>query len=143
MEEEKKIESPESANTPPDIVPYGSSYIKPQGRQPHDPDITFEEYHWYALRTREEEKTAQAPKTEWRKILVGKKGHEAAGNGEQTPQVLTAEDFATREHRLEISDEEWTNASRAFRTAGWGACEYSNLGMECCYPTNVLTCSLI
>ena len=32
-------------------------FIRPQDRRLHDPEVTFEEYHYYALRTRAEEKT--------------------------------------------------------------------------------------
>lgn len=42
-----------------------STYIKPQGRKPHDPDVKFEEYYYYAQKTREEEKAYVAPKTNW------------------------------------------------------------------------------
>jgi hypothetical protein len=128
MEEKRK--STDSPSTPDEAVLAPSTYIKPQGRKPHDPDITFEEYHFYALRTREEEKTVKAPKTDWREIVLRKKNPN--GNVEQpavqSAHALTADDFTSRENRLEISDEEWTNASRMFRTASWGACEFIELG---------------
>jgi len=125
MEEHEKAKSTDSPGTPDEVVLAPSTYIKPQGRLPHDPDVTFEEYYYYALRTREEERTVGAPKTDWREIVLRKKS--PAGPGAEAPitSTLTAEDFANREHRLEISDEEWTNASRMFRTASWGACEFT------------------
>lgn len=93
-----------------------STYIKPQARKPYDPNVTFEEYHYYANKTREEESTYDPPKFSWRDIL-------------SKPDLadesrLSATDFAD-ENRLHISDEEWANASRSFRSASWGACEYS------------------
>lgn len=103
----------------PGMVP---GYIKPQGRMPHDPAVKFEEYHYYAQRTRQEEMTLESPVVNWRQILLRKKN--GAGSDEKLPEShLTEADFATAANRLEISDEEWTNASRAFRTASWGACE--------------------
>lgn len=127
MEEEKKASSTDSP-PPRDIVgsspPVPSTYIKPQGRKPHDPDIKFEEYFWYAKRTREEEKTIESPKTNWRALLFKKSPDQDNGNVVEGKHQLSGSNYGNRTHRLEISDEEWTNASRAFRTAGWGACEY-------------------
>lgn len=104
-----------------------STYIKPQGRKPHDPAVKFEEYFYYAQKTRAEELTIEAPDLKWREIVLRKKtttpttGNEE--NGGHQSQNLAGKDFANASNRLEISDEEWTNASRAFRTASWGACE--------------------
>ena len=105
-----------------------STYIKPQARKLHDPDVTLEEYHYYALRTREEEMTLESPKLQWRGLLSRTpKSHsgDADVNGERDPaKNVVGVNLANRESRLEISDEEWTNASRAFRTASWGAAFY-------------------
>lgn len=102
----------------------GYRHIKPQLRKPHDPDVTFEEYRYYAHKTREEEETIEASKTNWREILLRKKHvHEAEQPGPEA-RMPTEHELASRANRLEITDEEWTNASRAFRTASWGACEY-------------------
>jgi len=122
----EKPKSTDSPSTPDDVVLAPSTYIKPQGRKPHDPAVSFEEYHYYALRTREEEANIEAPKTDWREIILRKKSPGGIEGTDATAPVstLTAEDFANRDHRLEISDEEWTNASRMFRTASWGACFY-------------------
>jgi hypothetical protein len=124
----EKPKSTDSPSTPDEVVLANHrienpTYIKPQGRKPHDPDVTFEEYYYYAQRTRAEEAAIEAPKTDWREILLRKK-KSAAIEGQTPVSHLTAEDFANRENRLEISDEEWTNASRMFRTASWGACEF-------------------
>jgi hypothetical protein len=43
--------------------------------------------------------------------------HEKHGNAGEMSTV-------NRDRRLEISDQEWTNASRAFRSASAGACFY-------------------
>jgi hypothetical protein len=39
------------------------TYISPQQRLLHDPAVTFEEYHYYALRTRAEEDALAAKDT--------------------------------------------------------------------------------
>lgn len=98
-----------------------TTLIKPQARKLYDPDVTFEEYNYYAKRTREEQLTLEPPVLNVRELFGKKKDHTAHSEG---PVVhLTEEDFKNPERRLEISDEEWTNASRAVRSASWGACE--------------------
>ena len=96
-----------------------STFTKPQARLLHDPAVTFEEYHYYARRTREEEKNLEAPKLRWREIINGKTGKDAqqidGGAEGKVPEV----NFANEENRLQITDQEWTNASRAMRTASW------------------------
>lgn len=102
----------------------------------HDPDVKFEEYYWYAQRTREEEKNFVSPKLNWREVLLRKKNGES-GEVDAHASHLTEKDFGDRSHRLEISDEEWTNASRMFRTASWGACQLTKV-RDC---TRMLTLS--
>ncbi|OQE06788.1 hypothetical protein PENVUL_c016G02336 [Penicillium vulpinum] len=75
-----------------------STLIKPQARETYDVNVTFEEYHYYSKKTREEEEYLEPP-------------------------VLN-KDFSTRERRLAITDEEWANATRSLRSASWGACFY-------------------
>lgn len=103
-----------------------SSYIRPQARKPHDSSVKFEEYYYYSQRTREEEQQIASPKTNWKQILLRKKTE----NGTEIDDInLTASHLfvkgstASGSDRLKISDEEWKNASRAFRTASWGACK--------------------
>jgi hypothetical protein len=104
-----------------------SSYIKPQHRKPHDSDVTFEEYNFYAEKTREEEKTIENTGTNWREILLRKKQeHPTLDNA----PALDRDTEYQLSHRLDITDEEWTNASRAFRTASWGACKSSRVALR-------------
>lgn len=101
-----------------------NTLIKPQAREPYDSSVTFEEYSFYAQKTRAEELTLESPVLNIRRVLGGK--HGAHDYDEQITTNLTAGDFTHRERRLLITDEEWTNASRAFRSASWGACESSH-----------------
>lgn len=114
---------------PIDSAAISSTFIKPQLRKPHDTAVTFEEYHHYALRTRAEEQTFEAPKTEWRHIVLRKKNPIDSGNNVNDDTVLqTSTELKISQpasNHVDISDEEWTNASRAFRTASWGACEFN------------------
>lgn len=108
---------------PDESVPHSTGYIRPQARKLHDPDVTFEEYHHYALQTREEEAALPKPKTSWREIMLRAKPKAEAEDrvGETISSDLN---FSSRANRADITDEEWTNASRAFRTASAGACFY-------------------
>lgn len=112
---ELRAESPESVTT---------ALIKPQARKPYDPDVTFEEYHYYAQKTRAEELTYESPVMDVRRLLHRGKGAKEDPHAIACRTNLTAEDFTSHEKRIKISDEEWTNASRSLRTASWGACKY-------------------
>lgn len=97
-----------------------TTLIKPQAREPYDPNVTFEEYHYYAQKTRQEELSLEPPVLNVRQLFRRKDAH---GDQSEGPTVtLTEDDFKNRERRLEITDEEWTNASRSIRSASWGAC---------------------
>lgn len=108
-----------------DPPPYPqSTHTRPQARLLHDPAVTFEEYRYYARRTREQEKHFESPKLRWREII-------SRSTNKDAPQIDTGADrkvsevnFAIEQDRLQITDEEWTNASRAMRTASWGAAFY-------------------
>lgn len=110
----------EEGHGSPPSYDHRDGYIKPQSRLLHDPDVTFEEYHYYALMTREEEKQYEPPKTSWKNLLLRKNQAHDAGNPH------TDVNFASHEKRMQISDQEWRMASKAFRTAGWGACTNSS-----------------
>ncbi|KAL1857235.1 hypothetical protein Plec18170_003354 [Paecilomyces lecythidis] len=112
--------------------PRTGTAIKPQHRRLHDPDVTFEEYHYYALKTREEEKNsppAVPTISIWKALFKGAgqpetdEPEESASQTEERSNVLNM-NLANRANRLEITDEEWVNASRMMRTASWGACWY-------------------
>lgn len=113
---EEKIHSSEAPTL--QEVP-STTLIKPQAREPYDPTVTFEEYHYYAKKTRHEELSLEAPVLNVRELLRGR----CAGHAEASAVTLTEDDFKDRERRLTITDEEWTNASRSVRSASWGACK--------------------
>ena len=101
-----------------------SSYIRPQARLLHDPAITFEEYHYYARRTREEEEHLESPKLRWREIINRSTNKTARETDAGADRKVSEVNFAIEQDRLQITDEEWTNASRAMRTASSGAAFY-------------------
>ncbi|MCJ1359787.1 MAG: hypothetical protein MMC33_009790 [Icmadophila ericetorum] len=122
-----------------------SDYILPQHRLLHDPDVSFEEYHYYALQTRAEEdalKRSEVGTTGFLQILfppknspkaiyssgeIDEKGGMNEKGGETTGGMRTNSvdaNLANRHNRMNITVEEWTNASRAFRTATWAAMFY-------------------
>lgn len=86
----------------------------------HDPNVTFEEYLYYAQKTRAEE--AEQPKVKGRGILsvifpsksdggVRRASHHDEKDGTETNPGV-------------VSELEWTNAHRALRTATRGAIFY-------------------
>lgn len=112
----------------PDSIPTHSVHeaipsppIKPQARKPYDPAVTFEEYNYYAQKTREEELTLKSPVMNVRQFFAQKAYPDSRND---VPAAnLTGDNFRSRENRLQITDEEWANASRSFRSASWGACK--------------------
>jgi hypothetical protein len=119
------------------------SYVRPQHRKPHDPTITFEEYHHYANLARAEEdslsKKDLGDTTFLSLILPSKnlkgdvvhstppegKGEKSENGEEKIPanHDNNAHNLDASE-RLHVTDDEWTNASRALRTATWAAIFY-------------------
>jgi len=98
--------------------------LRPQLRKLHDTSVTFEEYNYYAQKTRAEEDSLakdDGAKVGLLQILFPTKSGAGAG-GEKIP-VSTA-NVSTIDKRAHISDDEWTNASRALRTASTSAIFY-------------------
>jgi hypothetical protein len=92
--------------------------IQPHQRHTHDPTVTFEEYHFYAKQTRAEEES-HPPSGRETKLLSLIFPSKSDGGVQRAP--------ANGDHKVNgsvISDEEWTNASRALRTATRGAIFY-------------------
>lgn len=93
----------------------GRLYYAPSQRKIHDSDVTFEEYHFYAQRTREEQRLEEAPQWQWRSVFSSKK---------KDAQPVNEKHITQPNAGSVITEEEWTNASRSFRTASWGAVFY-------------------
>ncbi|KAI0014563.1 transmembrane amino acid transporter protein-domain-containing protein [Xylariomycetidae sp. FL0641] len=126
---EKKVEKDLTAPADFEAVAR-STYIRPQARKLHDPDVTLEEYHYYAQKTRAEQQALEPPQMNWLALLKGKRSHggsgsgAGAGAGPAPPKPAAHVSLSRQAERLQITDAEWTNASRAFRTASWGAAFY-------------------
>lgn len=100
------------------------SYIRPQQRRLHDAGVSFEEYRFYADRTRADEDAAAKNDVSSKKsgllsiIFPSKKGtpeeEEAARKGQELLHRLNLNDVHAR---AQVTDEEWANASRALRNA--------------------------
>lgn len=91
--------------------------IKPQQRKLHDTAVSFEEYHYYALKTREFEKQPDSEEFVTQKSTL-KDAFLHRKPAARRPS--TNVNFSDQSKRIEISDEEWIDASRALRTATWG-----------------------
>lgn len=94
--------------------------VLPQHRPLHDSSVTFEEYNYYAQLSRAEEDTYVDHDRErgWLSLIFPSKSHGA--------DVATNANINTSDKNVTatISEEEWTNASRALRTATRGAVFY-------------------
>ena len=103
------------------------AYTRPQMRPLHDKSITFEEYHYYALQSRAEEdldhRTGQnASGTRgFLSILTGKGPSSEASDEKRRRSTVPDINLSAPDNRAIITEEEWTNASRAMRTATAGA----------------------
>ncbi|EME79751.1 uncharacterized protein MYCFIDRAFT_37637 [Pseudocercospora fijiensis CIRAD86] len=106
------------------------TFIRPQDRKLHDSAVTFEEYHYYAQKTRAEEKDLESPKLRWREIFSSRvRQNSAPSPHRDDPNFDAAKhppevNLSNQWDRMRIGDEEWANASRALRTASWGAAFY-------------------
>ncbi|KAJ5723155.1 hypothetical protein N7488_001190 [Penicillium malachiteum] len=101
----------------------GPGTIRPQHRKLHDTSVTFEEYHHYANLTRVEEDESTTPETGFMNILFPPKsdGGVKKIEGGKDATAMNTSDPATR---MTVTDDEWSNASRALRTATRGAIFY-------------------
>ncbi|TGO20543.1 hypothetical protein BPAE_0287g00120 [Botrytis paeoniae] len=121
-----------------------SAYVQPQHKKSHDSSVTFEEYHYYAGLARAEENAStdndigdtdllslivplknlkgQAPVNS---APVAEKSNE--GNAENRAEKIDTEKKVhdmSHGDRSAITNDEWTNASRALRTATWSSVFY-------------------
>lgn len=110
-----------------------------------DSSIPFEEYHWWALKSREYEKTikADAGLSSIFNVILGKKqthideglslhpeispsDHTADSSSDEkkTPRHDAPRDDSPKTDKYGITADEWYNAQRAVRTATWGSVFY-------------------
>jgi hypothetical protein len=102
-----------------------------------DSSITFEDYHFWANRSRDYEKTLETAHmglAGWGRMLIGKGEHHGTPPDVAAPDGSSGDEKATEkageagvttikrpsESRYGITESEWDNAQRAVRTATWG-----------------------
>ncbi len=104
--------------------------IRPQERALHDAGVTLEEYMYYAKKTRAEEDATvhSAPKLTLMDILFPSRGESRQLGVSPSHEKLRGShievNLSNAESRAHVSDLEWTNASRALRSATAAACFY-------------------
>ena len=107
------------------------AYTRPQMRALHDPSISFEEYYYFAQQTRAEEEdhhlsSSGQTRGIFSTIFPSRSGNRVEEDSEEKhrgslmPNVNTSDPNS----RASVTDQEWTNASRAVRTATAGAVFY-------------------
>lgn len=104
------------------------AYTHPQMRALHDKSITFEEYHYYALQSRAEEEanhrtghSGAETRGFLSALIPGKGPSSVAPDDKRHASMIPTENLNVPDRRASVTDEEWTNASRAIRTATAGA----------------------
>jgi hypothetical protein len=116
----------------------GEGPIPPSNRLLHDPNVSFYEYYYYAGITRaEEEETFKTnpPTIGLLQVLFPTKNSGGVTPLPTSPGELSENNGSEEKGdiekkvgepapRIEISEAEWTNASRAIRTASGSACFY-------------------
>jgi len=104
------------------------AYTKPQMRKLHDSSIRFEEYHYFALRTREAEDRDAENMAGTRGILSTlfptASGATTSDQEKRGSVIAATMNLSKADARAHISEEEWVNASRALRTATASAIFY-------------------
>ncbi|GAB7356348.1 hypothetical protein MBLNU459_g7138t1 [Dothideomycetes sp. NU459] len=116
-----------------------AEYSRPALKNLHDPSVTIEEYFYYAKLTRAEEKNIPRIHHPVRKLLgFGKTQGVLTESGRRTSVNMPSTEPGLSEKTVTgdkaspsgstdlaiISDAEWVQASRAARTATWGAIFY-------------------
>lgn len=120
---EKEREAQDAIGVLPDDGSGGP--VRPQHRKLHDSSVTFEEYYYYAQQTRAEEEQLTDKETGVLSIIFPTKND--TGVRQETENVsrdASAMNTSNKANRMLITDEEWSNASRALRTATRGAIFY-------------------
>ena len=104
------------------------AYTHPQMRALHDKSITFEEYHYYALQSRAEEDSDHRKEKNIGRtrgflstIIPGKGPSPETSDENRRESIIPDINLSVPDRRAIVTDEEWTNASRAIRTATAGA----------------------
>lgn len=101
------------------------TYSRPRLMSIHDPSVSFEEYVYWARETRQEELGYTTPQRMNFMSKFGSKRDEKNGIHNTTDGKNGASmDNSPPGYSNGVSDEEWAVASRAVRTATWGAVFY-------------------
>ena len=105
-----------------------ATFISPSQRKAYDKGVSFEEYIYYAERTRAEQKE-HLPNPEKaggliaqvlrRKSVSSVHGQDSSSDSPGADTTQNGEKVDDREGRAVITDDEWRNASRMMRTASW------------------------
>ena len=106
-----------------------SEVTRPAVRKLHDPSITFEEYMHYAAITRADDRNITGPNTDNALSVAGLKSMNPFAKkeepiNERVTQMHDEKETATSSPDRQpytITEEEYIQASRAVRTATWGA----------------------
>lgn len=106
------------------LVQANNNVILPKYRKLHDTNVSFEEYHYYAQKTRDEQNSLSKHDEEYRskRDILFRRNKPVKDDSSPSPE--NSVDNRRPSGRFSVSDEEWSDASRLMRTARAGACFY-------------------
>ncbi|GAM85071.1 hypothetical protein ANO11243_030740 [Dothideomycetidae sp. 11243] len=111
------------------MVGHEADYVPPHTRALYDKSVSFEEYHFYAQACRREEAAnagaaANKPASFWDTIIPGRRRRQTPVDEEPSKIETPAVNISSPDARMNITDDEWINASRALRLATTGGMFY-------------------
>jgi hypothetical protein len=98
-------------------TPILSEKNRPQHRKLYDPKVSFEEYIYYAQRTRVDQDVTSKTETNRDKVSLLKVLFPPKTNKVELSDKMANLNTSIASQRAVVTDEEWTNASKAMRNA--------------------------
>jgi hypothetical protein len=98
-------------------APIFDGYIRPQHRELYDSKVSFEEYIYHAKRTRADQDATSKAGANRKRISVFKVIFPPKSNGVELDHKMANLNTSIASQRAVVTDEEWTNASKALRNA--------------------------
>jgi hypothetical protein len=115
---------PRHSNAGEGVVDVPTSVMRSQ----HDSSVSFEEYLYWAKVTRAEQESLPSVKHPVRNLFDRKKGGSVADSHDSPSEKEKIEDPESKEVATtdygNVTEHEWSTASRALRTATWSAVFY-------------------
>jgi hypothetical protein len=94
-----------------------NEYIRPQHRELYDSKVSFEEYIHYAKQTRADQDATSKTNANRKRVSLLKVIFPLKSDGVELDHKMANLNTSIASQRAVVTDEEWTNASKAMRNA--------------------------